>query len=158
MCIKIFQFIDVRKNCLENKNFLETLLYGKVKEGINIIGICKCKKCKAFNQKIAIPLEGKLILNMKEDDESLLCPLCEKVVTVLTVGFNRCKYLIRGSVIEEEGSKKNFEISGMSPYNVQYFSPDKCGLVKFSNLIIIVDIILSPLIENNSNIFKYLSY
>ena len=76
---------------------------------------------------------------MKRDDESFLCPLCGKKVTVLTVGFNRCKYLIEGSVFEE-GSSKNFEISGMSPYNVQYFSPDKCGLVKFSDLIIIVDI------------------
>jgi len=152
-----FQFIDFRRNCLEDKNYSETLLYGKVKEGINIIGICKFKNCKAFKQKVAIPFIGKEILNMKKEKESILCPICGGYVKPLTVGFNHCKYLIKGTIMEEN-SLKNFEISGSSPYYAQYFSPDRCGLVNFLDLTIRVDIILGPLCENNSNIYKYYSY
>ena len=151
-----FKFVDVRKNYLE-KNISESILNGNVKRGMNIIGICKFKKCKAFNQKVTIPFIGKEILNMKEEFKSILCPYCVKIVAPLSVAFNHCKYLIKGSVINEEGYLKNFQISGRS-HNCVYFSPDKCGKAMFLELTIIVNNIFGPLFENNSNIYKYYSY
>ena len=132
-----FNFVDIRKMFLEECNISKILSFGKVKKGINIIGRCNFKKCKAFKQKVISPFKGKEIFKMSEKLLNIICPFCGKIIVPLTVGFNHCEYLIDAIVIEDSEVKK-FPISGKSDNIniIQYFNQDKCGSCMFYDLAI----------------------
>ena len=54
-------FSDVSKNKTKEIFFSKSApSYRKAGKGINIFGICHCKKCKAFNKEVVIPIKKKI--------------------------------------------------------------------------------------------------
>ena len=54
-------FSDVSKNKTKEIFFSKSFpSYRKAGKGINIFGICHCKKCKAFNKEVVIPIKKKI--------------------------------------------------------------------------------------------------
>ena len=132
-----FEFIDVRKNFIEEKNITDNHFFREVKKGLNIYGICERKKCKAFKKEVVISFTENKIFDMPLERDSLECPVCGSWIFPSNIGFNFCEYQIEGKIIECN-ALKNFEISGESRNIniIQSFSPKKCGKTLFQKLTI----------------------
>ena len=128
-------FIDVRKNFTEEKNITDNHFFGEVKKGLNIYGICSNKKCQAYKKEVVISFTENKIFDMLLERNSLECPVCGRLISPKTIGFNFCEYQIEG-VIYENDTMKDFIISGQSINTniIQNFNPEKCGMAIFIQL------------------------
>ena len=106
-------------------------------QGINIYGICKNKKCIAFNEEVIVPLHNKKRFDLIEEKYDLECPECSNIIMPKTVGFYLCNYKIKG-VKYQDDKKISFEFEGQAPKRncIQYFNPDKNGETTMVKLII----------------------
>ena len=130
------KFTDLSKNIHEEIYFSKTAPnYRIVYKGINIEGICKSKKCEAFNKKVFVPLKNKEKFDLIEERDNLECPICENLIVPKTVLFYLCEYKIRGKKIENDINFP-FEFSGVaeSKKSFTYFNPDENGETLFSEL------------------------
>ena len=130
-------FTDLSKQIYEEDYFAdEAPEYRIVGEGINIFGICKCKKCKAYKEEVIVPLNVDKF-DIIKDKDNLECPACENLIVPKTVGFHLCDYKIKGTKFEN-GKCIPFEFNGKAENkdSVQYFNPDKNGETTIMELMI----------------------
>jgi hypothetical protein len=130
-----FQFLNVTQNILEEKNVSENFAFGKVTKGINIYGICKFKKCQAYQKEVIISLKGKETFKMANEINNLECPICNGIIRPYNIGFKFCEFLIEGKIIEDN-EIKSFQISGESrnPNIIKKFDSNRCGMITFIEL------------------------
>ena len=130
-------FTDLSKQIYEEVYFSDSApSYRLICKGINIFGICKFKKCKAYNKEVIAPLKKRKFDLIKEKD-ILECPECEGLISPKTIGFHLCKYKIKGTKFED-GKGIPFEFNGKADNNnsVQYYNPDRNGQTTVVELII----------------------
>ena len=132
------QFTDISKKIYEEQYFTEEApSYRIVGEGINIYGICKVKKCKAYKEEVIYPLGDKQRFDLIKEKEDLECPECGGNIIPKTVGFFLCNYKITGKKYEN-GKIEDFEFEGKANNkgSIQYYNPDKNGETIVVQLII----------------------
>ena len=132
------KFTDISKQIYEEHYFSDIApSYRMVMKGINIYGICKNKRCIAFNEEVIYPLYNKKRFDLIEEKYDLECPECGNVIMPRTVGFYLCNYKIKG-VKYQNDKNESFEFEGQAPKRdcVQYFNPDKNGETTIVELII----------------------
>lgn len=138
-------FTDISKKNIEEHFFSNTgLIYRMIDQGINIYGICKSKKCIAYNKEVITPLKNIKKFDLIKDRYELGCPLCEGAINPKTLGFLLCEYKIKGKILENDISVA-FEINekAKNNYSIQYFNPEKNGTIMVVELIIEVEYLLS---------------
>ena len=131
-------FTDISKNIYEEHYFSETAPdYRIVSKGINVYGICKGKKCKAYNKEVICPLKNKKIFNLLEEKDDLECPICGNLIVPKTLGFFCCEYRIKGKKLENDYNRP-FELrdKASNKDNIRYFSPDRNGRTIITDLIV----------------------
>ena len=131
-------FTDVSKNIYEEHYFSETAPdYRIASKGINVYGICKGKKCKAYNMEVICPLIDKIIFNLLEERDDLECPICGGLIVPKTLGFFCCEYKIKGKKCENDKIIP-FELrdKASNKNSMRYFNPDKNGRTIFTELIV----------------------
>lgn len=130
-------FSDVSKNKTK-EIFLSKSApsYRKAGKGINIFGICHCKKCKAYNKEVVIPIKKKKY-NLIKEKENLFCPECDSLIIPKTVGFRLCKFSIYGKKIENNKIENfhNEDDVADNKNSLKYFDPDLNGEVMVIDLI-----------------------
>jgi len=140
-CIKgagfSMMFTDLSKNRTKEIGFSKNApSYREVTKGINIIGICNFKKCKAYKKEVVVNIKKKKLDLIKERDE-LLCPECEATIIPKTVGFHLCKFVIYGKKVEnrQEEDFRNEEDEAKNKDSLKYFDPELNGEVMVTELI-----------------------
>ena len=129
-------FTDLSKQIYEEIYFSSTApSYRKVSKGINVCGICKCKKCDAFKNEVVVPIENVKEFNLIKERNNIECPECGSIIASKTLCFYLCEYKIKGRKVVDTGLSP-FEISGKASNieSVQYFSPDKNGEALIADL------------------------
>ena len=130
-------FTDLSKNRTKEIGFSKKApSYRKVTKGINIFGICKFKKCKAYKKEVVVRIKKKKLDLIKERDD-LLCPECEAIIIPKTVGFYLCKFVIYGKKVEnrQEEDFRNEEDEANNKDSLKYFDPELNGEVMVTELI-----------------------
>ena len=131
-------FTDVSKNIHEEHYFSKTAPdYRIVSKGINVYGICKGKKCKAYNKEVICPLKNIKIFNLLDEKENLECPICGSLIIPKTLGFFSCEYRIKGKKCEND-TITPFELrdKASNKDSIRYFNPDKNGKTMITELIV----------------------
>ena len=132
------KFTDVSKDIHEEHYFSKKApSYRIVTQGINIYGICKGKKCKAYKKEVVVRLKNIKKFDLIKEKDDLECPECGGMIIPKTLGFHLCEYKIEGSKVV--GKKvEDFEIKGIAENanSIQYFIPDKNGETMIVKLII----------------------
>ena len=122
-------FTDLSKQIYEEHYFSDKApSYRVICKGINIYGICKLDKCKAYNKEVIDPLKKKKEFDLINEKDCLKCPECKALISPKTVGFHLCEYKIKGTKFEN-GKGIPFEFNGKADNkdSVQYYNPDKNG-------------------------------
>jgi len=130
-------FTDLSKNRTKEIGFSKKApSYREVTKGINIFGICKFKKCKAYKKEVVVKIKKKKFDLIKERDD-LLCPECEAIIIPKTVGFYLCKFVFYGKKVENriEEDFRNEEDEANNKDSLKYFDPELNGEVKVTELI-----------------------
>ena len=131
-------FTDVSKNIHEERYFTKTAPdYRIASKGINVYGICKGKKCKAYNKEVICPLKNTKIFNLFDEKENLECPICGSLIIPKTLGFFSCEYRIKGKKCEND-TITPFELrdKASNKDSIRYFDPDKNGKTMITELIV----------------------
>ena len=130
-------FTDLSKNIYE-EHYLSKASSGYriVSKGINVYGICKGKKCKAYNKEVICPLKEKKYFDLLKERDDLECPICGCLIIPKTLGFFSCEYRIKGKKWENDITTP-FELrdKASNKDSIRYFNPDKNGSVMFIELI-----------------------
>ena len=131
-------FTDLSKQIYEEHYFSDKApSYRVICKGINIYGICKFKKCKAYNKEVIAPLRKRKEFDLIEEKDILECPECQAIIYPKTVGFHLCEYKIKGTKFENgEGIPFEFNAKADNKDSVQYYNPDKNGKTTIVELII----------------------
>ena len=131
-------FTDLSKQITE-EHYLsdETPSYNTVTNGINIYGICKYKKCSAYNKEVIVPLENVEYLDLINERENFICPECEALINPRTIGFHLCEYKIKGTKYENKVTESfDFKGEAKNENSIQYYNPEKNGITTIIELII----------------------
>ena len=129
-------FTDLSKNIHEEHYFSKTAPdYRLVSKGINVYGICKSKRCKAYNKEVIWPLKGKKCFDLIKEKDDLECPICGNLISPKTLGFYSCEYLIIGKKCEND-TIIPFELRDIASNkdSVRYFNPDENGTTIITDL------------------------
>jgi hypothetical protein len=131
-------FTDVSKNIYIEQKFSKKVPDYKIaSKGINLIGICKGPKCKAYNQVVICPLEKKRNFNLIEEKDDLVCPKCKCLIIPKTIGFYSCEYKVKGKKYENDNiTPFELEDKASNKNSIKYFDPEKNGNAIFIELII----------------------
>ena len=129
---------DVSKNMyIEQKFSKKAPKYKIASKGINVIGICKGRRCKAYNEVVIFPLEEKSNFNLIEEKYDLVCPRCENVMVPKTLGFYLCEYKIKGKKCENDQIIPfELEDKANNKNSIKYFDPEKSGNTILIELIV----------------------
>ncbi|CAF0959955.1 unnamed protein product [Rotaria sordida] len=69
----------------------------RVEPGISLLGNCMNPNCKIYEKQVIIPIGFKKFDVLVDSDASnAKCPICEKYVDTLKLGFNKCQWRISG--------------------------------------------------------------
>ena len=79
--------------------------YRTVTKGINLFGICKNKKCLAYRKEV-IHRFGFGSFNLNDENDDVVCPVCECLLPIDTCGFLNCKYSYIGKKFENDKIEK----------------------------------------------------
>ena len=124
-------FTDISKQVHEEHYFSEEApSYRIVTQGINIYGICKGKKCKAYKKEVIVPKKKIKKFDLIKEKDDLECPECGGIIIPKTLGFHLCKYKVIGKkFINDNDKSERFKIEGRAENkdSIQYFNPDKNG-------------------------------
>ena len=71
---------------------------------MNIYGICKAVRCKAYNKEV-VYMFGYGTFNLFNDNINIVCPVCEKIIVINRCGFLNCKYSCVGKMVENSKVK-----------------------------------------------------
>lgn len=133
-----FEFADLKKGPIERGFSNNAPDYRTIYKGLNIYGICKNKKCKAFKQIVIVPLK-QCTLDFGDNilDLDLPCPECEINVKPITCGFYLCKYRIYGKRIENDALVSFPPINGeaKNKNSSSYYKPDMKHLTRYTQLV-----------------------
>ena len=134
-------FSDVSKNKTKELTFSKKApSYRKVTKGINIFGICKFKKCLAYQKEVVVRIKKKKF-DLIEERNDLFCPECEALIVPKTVGFYLCKFKIYGKKLED-GQEQEFSNESDEASNkdtLKYFDPELSGNITITQLIFEVE-------------------
>ena len=145
-------FSDVSKGKIKELKFSKSApSWRKVKDGLNIFGICQNDECKAYNKEVVYipkninpyynPIMDNIEHEFKLNDniEKIICPLCYNIIKVKTCGFWKCEYQFKGKKIEK-GKLIYYDSNPRETidYNFEYFDPFDNGKVTWTELIIYV--------------------
>ena len=140
-CSMPMDFADVEKGIIQNLSFSKSApKWRKVDEGLNLFGLCKNSKCKAFNEEVihivGIPNEK---YNLQENVLNIKCPMCDGLVVPKTCGFWKCEYQFEGDKIED-GKLKHIDTKCKETKddNFEYFNPYDNGNALWTSLNIYV--------------------
>ena len=140
-----FKFTDVSKEKVTHLKFSETApIYRRVKEGLNIFGICQNKECIANKKEVVYIPEDMNIednyfkFNVIEQIRNMLCPICKKIIKSKTLGFYNCEYQIIGEKIEEGVLKQYDSKPKETNDDFEYFDSDENGEITWASLVIYV--------------------
>ena len=131
-------FCDLSKQIYEDHYFSNKApSFRIVVEGINIYGICKSKKCIAYNKEVVVPLKDIYKFDLIKERENLECPVCEGLIIPKTFGFHLCEYFVKGKKYENNKIQP-FEFKGIANNKnaIQYYDPEKNGIVNIIELVI----------------------
>ena len=104
-------FTDLSKQIYEEIYFSSSApSYRRVSKGINICGICKCKKCDAYKQEVVVPKENVKEFNLINERDNIECPICGSIIASKTLCFYLCEYKIKGRKVVNNGLEE-FEFS-----------------------------------------------
>jgi len=131
-------FADLSKNIYEEHYFSESAPdYRIVSKGINVYGICKGKKCEAYNKEVICPLKKKKYFDLLKERDDLECPICGYLMIPKTLGFYSCEYRIKGKKYEHDKIIPfDFKDKSSQKDSIRYFNPDKNGNAMFIELIV----------------------
>lgn len=130
-------FSDVSKNKTKEIGFSKNApSYRKACKGINIFGICHCKKCIAYKKEVVVKIKEKKFDLINEKDK-LFCPECESIIIPKTVGFYLCKFGIYGKKIVGDNIERfdNDIDEANNKKSLKYFDPELNGETMVSELI-----------------------
>jgi len=129
---------DISKNMyIEQKFSKKAPKYKIASKGINVIGICKGIKCKAYNEVVIYPLNEKSNFNLIEEKDDLVCPRCKNLMVPKTLGFYLCEYKIKGKKCENDKIIPfNLEDKANDKCSIKYFDPEKSGNTMLIELIV----------------------
>ena len=130
-------FSDVSKNKTKEIGFSKKApSYRKACKGINIFGICHCKKCIAYKKEVVVKIKEKKFDLINEKDK-LFCPECESIIIPKTVGFYLCKFRIYGKKIVGDNIERfeNDDDEANNKKSLKYFDPELNGETMVSELI-----------------------
>ena len=141
------EFSDVSKGKIKELKFNKSApSWRKVKDGLNIFGICQNDVCKAYNKEVVyIPkapyyeprnnIEHEF--NLNNNIENIKCPLCLSIIKVKTCGFWKCEYQFKGKKIEK-GKLIYYDSNPRETIDdkFEYFDPSDNGKVTWTELII----------------------
>ena len=129
-------FTDLSKQIYEEIYFSSSApSYRRVSKGINICGICKCKKCDAYKQEVVVPKENVKEFNLIKERDNIECPICGSIIASKTLCFYLCEYKIKGRKVVNNGLEEfEFSKKASNKESVQYYSPDKNGEVLITDL------------------------
>ena len=120
-------FIDVSTGKIKNLKVKDVgSIWRFINEGLNIFGICKNNKCKAYNKEVIYRtyLNNGLIFVLNDEIVNIKCPMCERIFKPKTCGFYECEYQFKGKKIENgfvvEYDSKTKETNGDK---FEYFDP-----------------------------------
>ena len=134
-------FSDVSKNKTKELTFSKNApSYRKATKGINIFGICKFKKCLAYQKEVVVGIKKKKF-DLIEERNDLFCPECESLIVPKTVGFYLCKFKIYGKKLED-GQEQEFSNESDEASNkdtLKYFDPELSGNITITQLIFEVE-------------------
>jgi len=132
------KFTDVSKNMyIEQKFSKKAPKYKIASKGINVIGICKGRKCKAYNEAVIFPLKEKSNFNLIEEKDDLVCPRCGNLMVPKTLGFYLCEYKIKGKKCENDKIIPfDLEDKANNKDSIKYFDPEKSGNTILIKLIV----------------------
>jgi len=140
----IIDFVNVEKGIVKDLKFSKDApKWRKVKEGLNIFGICKDnKECEAFKKEVIYTTnmtENGLNFNLNEEILNIKCPICKKIIRPKTCGFWQCEYQFQGRKIED-GELKSFDTKPKETCEdkFEYFDPFGNGEVQWIDLNIYV--------------------
>ena len=131
-------FTDLSKNIYE-EHYLSKASSGYriVSKGINVYGICKGKKCKAYNKEVICPLKEKKYFDLLKERDDLECPICGYLMIPKTLGFFSCEYRIKGKKYENDKIVPfDFKDKSSKKDSIRYFNPDKNGKTMITELIV----------------------
>jgi len=131
-------FTDVSKNIYIEQKFSKKVPDYKIaSKGINVIGICKGRGCKAYNQAVICPLKEKKKFNLIEEKDDLECPKCRNLLIPKTLGFYSCEYKIKGKKYEKDNiTSFELEDKAIKKDSIKYFDPEKNGNTIIIELIV----------------------
>ena len=136
-------FSDVSKEKTKELKFSESAPpWRKVKEGLNIFGICENDECKAHKKEVVyIPKDNneEHKLNLNDNIDQIICPICQTIIKVKTCGFWKCEYQFIGKKIEK-GRLIDYNSMPKETKNdkFEYFDPSDNGNILWKELIIYV--------------------
>ncbi|CAF3889705.1 unnamed protein product [Adineta steineri] len=103
------KFVDVSDNqALKRTAWSKTApRWRRTRHGLSLEGLCKNKKCEAYNSTVIMPVGYKKVDMLDESlDEITKCPLCKGYVTAVTCGFNNCWWRYDGVQSCKDGPSK----------------------------------------------------
>ena len=134
-------FADISKgNTKEHYVDNKGPLYRMIAQGINIYGICKGKKCQAYEKEVIVPLKNIKKFDLVNGKYDLNCPICEGVIMPKTLGFHLCEYKVKGKRFIND-IVESFEINEKAEKNdsILYYNPDTNGTTMIVELKIEVE-------------------
>ena len=134
-------FVDVEKGAIQNLSFSKSApKWRTIEEGLNLFGLCKNSKCKAFDKEVVyrVGIIHKKY-NLQENILKIKCPMCDGLVVPKTCGFWKCEYQFEGDKIES-GQLKHVDTGCKETKgdNFEYFNPYENGDALWTNLNIYV--------------------
>ena len=137
----LLDFTNVEKGLIENLSFSESAPeWRNVKKGLNLFGLCKNSKCKAFDKEVIhkVGIIHKKY-NLQENILNIKCPICKGIVVPKTCGFWDCEYQFEGNKIEE-GKVKHVDTRCRETKgdNFEYYNPFENGSALWTDLNIYV--------------------
>ncbi len=136
-------FSDISKEKTKELKFSESAPpWRKVKEGLNIFGICENDECKAHKKEVVyIPKDNNKEhkFNLNDNIDQIICPICQTIIKVKTCGFWKCEYQFIGKKIEK-GRLIDYNSMPKETKNdkFEYFDPSDNGNILWKELIIYV--------------------
>ena len=134
-------FSDVSKNKIKELTCSNKApSYREISKGINIFGICKFKKCLAYQKEVVVRIK-KQKFDLIEERNDLFCPKCEALIIPKTVGFYLCKFKIYGKKLEngQEHEFSNESDEARNKNTIKYFDPELSGNLMMTQLIFEVE-------------------
>ena len=118
------KFLDITKGKFYKYNLSKNPpKWQKRKPGLNILGICKNKKCKAFKKNISCSL-GIGVFDLIKDLQRIRCVMCNNIFKAENFGFLNTEnlyYLICGVKIRKDNVRERYQQKKWNKIEDEFF-------------------------------------